>query len=122
MPRIRILLVEDCVDDAELLSIELRHAGMDVALVRVDDERCMRASLAEGIPDLVISDSNLPGFSGRQALTLVRELAPTTPFVFLSGGFDQTMQDSGIAGAADSCLLKEDIAQMPGLIRHLLTS
>ena len=118
--RIRILLVEDCADDAELLAIELRGAGLDVDITRIQDERRMRVSLAESLPDLVVSDSNLPGFSGTRALQLVRALAPTTPFVFLSGGFDQATQDSDIAQAADACLSKQELAQVPGVVRRLL--
>lgn len=118
--RIRILLVEDNRDDAELLSIELREAGMHVDLVRIDDEQGMHASLAEAIPDLVVSDSSLPGFSGLSALQLARELAPGTPFVFLSGGFDPVTLASGNMQTADACVLKQDLAQLPGLIRQLL--
>ena len=120
MSRIRILLVEDCVDDAELLAIELRESGLEVELTRIDDERRMRAYLIDVLPDLIISDSSLPGFSGRQALQMARELAPDAPFVFFSGGFDQAAEESGLARAADICVFKHDLARMPDVVRSLL--
>ncbi len=119
--RIRILLVEDSLDDAELLSIELREAGLVVDMIRIDDEAHMRASLAEAVPDLVVSDSNLPGFSGLTALQLVRELAPSAPFIFFSGGLDQETLASGLLEDADACVSKQDVARMPALIRRLLS-
>ena len=45
----------------------------------------LRRTLAEFKPDLILSDFTLPGFDGLTALEVARELAPETPFIFLSG-------------------------------------
>lgn len=118
--RISILLVEDCLDDAELLSIELRESGLDIEMTRIDDARRLRAWLEQRRPDLVVSDASLPGFSGLDAMQLVREMAPDTPFVFLSGGFESNIEASGLLAQADACLLKQDLARMPAVVRQLL--
>jgi len=117
--RIHILLVEDCLDDAELLAIQLRDAGLPVDLIRIADPHGLRRHLLEATPHLIVSDANLPGFSGRQALQLSRELAPEVPFVLLSGSLDPA-SDSSFADAVDACLSKRDLAQMPETIRRLL--
>lgn len=63
----RVLIVEDEAAIAELLTINLRHAGHDVSWAR--DARQADDAVASGQPDLVILDWMLPGESG---LSLVR--------------------------------------------------
>ena len=83
--RVRILLVEDSELDAELLIEQLLEAGLDAEFLRVDGAEDMRAALAGDPFDLVLSDMELPGFSGYQALEILREHDPRLPFVFFSG-------------------------------------
>ena len=71
--RVRILLVEDSELDAELLIEQLLEAGLDAEFLRVDGAEDMRAALAGDPFDLVLSDMELPGFSGYQALEILRE-------------------------------------------------
>ena len=97
----RILLVDDSRDDAELTEIA----------------DAVRAALAEFDPQLVISDLNLPGFSGGEALELVRAHDPALPFVFLTGSLfvvDEPPAD------VHGLLLKDDLAPLPALVRRLL--
>src|SRR5690606_41284040 len=51
-------------------------------------------SLAAKVPDIVLSDLSMPGFSGYQALRILRELHPQLPFIFVSGtmGEDTAVQ------------------------------
>ena len=72
MPALKILLVEDSADDAELLALELADAGIEASWVRVDREAALKAALADGGHDLVVSDLGLPGFDGLEALRCVR--------------------------------------------------
>jgi CheY-like chemotaxis protein len=114
--RPRILLLEDCEDDAALLTIELSAAGIDAEVRRVATAPDFRAALSIFAPDLVVSDANLPGYSGLEALALVRAQAPDTPFVFLTGDEDKpaAMQD------ADAILGKDEIHTAPTTIARLL--
>ena len=61
---VRILLVEDSELDAELLIEQLHEAGLDADFVRVDAADDLRTALAGAPFDLVLSDMELPGFSG----------------------------------------------------------
>ena len=120
---LRLLLVEDSADDAELTQIELAEAGLDVACRRVEDAAGLREALRAFAPDVVLSDLNLPGFSGEAALALVRELAPGVPFVFFSGQWPPSTRPSESHCPppldADACLLKTQWRQLPDLIRRL---
>ena len=113
----RILLVDDSRDDAELTEIALRDAGLAFHCRRADTADKVRAALAEFEPQLVISDLNLPGFSGQEALELVRAHDPALPFVFLTGSLfvvDEPPAD------VHGLLLKDDLAPLPALVRGLL--
>lgn len=118
-PRKRILLLEDNADDAELLAIELEAAGIQVELQRVVSEQDFRHALGTFAPDVVVSDSNLPGFSGLQALGLVREASPGTPFVFLTGNSDDHPDTQACIQAGDGYLSKDEISAMPGLLARI---
>ena len=71
--RIRLLVVEDDEDDFLLLMATLGRQGLNVSCERVDDADAMKAALAAGGWDAVISDHHLPRFSSTDALRVLRE-------------------------------------------------
>ena len=68
---IRLLLVEDSSDDAELILRALDRGGYPATVTRVEDGAQMEAALARGPWDLVISDHSLPKFDSTAAIRLV---------------------------------------------------
>ena len=82
---LRILLVEDSTDDVDLLRFALEDAGLRFELRPVASEAGLRGALEDFEPDVAISDMNLPGYSGVEALALLQELRPRLPLVLLSG-------------------------------------
>src|ERR1041385_9555349 len=69
---LRVLLVEDSIDDAALIVDELRCAGFDPKWKRVEVEKDYRAGLREA-PEIILSDFALPQFSTLRALALLQE-------------------------------------------------
>jgi hypothetical protein len=61
---LRVLLVEDDANDAELLLERLREDGLVLEARQVDTEDDFREALAQFEPDIVISDLSMPMFSG----------------------------------------------------------
>ncbi len=118
--RWRILLVDDSADDAELIGIELTQGGIDAELRCVDSEVRLLEALALFKPDLVLSDMNMPGFSGLRAIELVREQAPGTCFVFLSGDPGEDLRGFEGLPAPDARLSKDDLRRLPALVRGVL--
>lgn len=112
-PPWRILLVDDCADDAELVCLELAKGGVDAECRRVDSERELLEALPSFSPHLVLSDLNMPGFSGQRAIELVRAHAPAARFAFLSG-------EPADGEAPEARLSKDNLAQLPALVRRLL--
>ena len=120
MATLRLLLLEDSADDADLLAIELAGAGLDADLRRGATRDAYAAALAAFAPHIVVSDYDLPGFSGGEALQMARARDPALPFVVLSGfvAADRPADDG--ARGADAWVCKDDIHEMPSVLRKLL--
>lgn len=116
----RLLLVEDNENDAELLSLELTAAGLAFELRRVETQQDLREAMTAFQPHLVISDSNLPGFSGLEALSVVIELSPATPFMFFSGDDQEHVVADALAHGACGYVSKQHLPRMPAAIAQLL--
>lgn len=116
----RLLLLEDSADDADLLAIELAGAGLQADLRRVATREAYAAALADFTPDIVVSDYDLPGFSGGEALALARAHDPALPFVVLSGFVAEDRPADDRARGADAWVCKDRIQDIPDVLRRLL--
>ena len=82
---LRVLMLEDSAFDAELIQAALAAAYPDPHVTLVADEPGFAHALASGAFDLVLSDVELPGYSGAHALAHCQAVAPELPFIFVSG-------------------------------------
>lgn len=110
---VRVLLIEDSPEDAELISLQLVEAGLEAECVRVDSELDVREALNAGEFDLVLSDLDLPGFSGHRALTMLREFDPVLPFIFVSGTIGEDTAVLALQQGANDYVLKHNTARLP---------
>src|SRR5690242_11222812 len=86
---LRVLLVEDSDDDAELLALELRRQGFDYTTVRVETAGEMAGALENGQHDIVICDYSLPGFSGPAAIDVLQRSQRDVPLIIVSGSIGE---------------------------------
>ena len=117
---LRLLLVEDSADDASLVQQTLRQAGMTLATRQVDSAAAMAAALAEEQWDLVISDYNLPGFNGTDALKLLRKHSPDTPFLVVSGCIGEEAAVALMKAGADDYVMKDNLARLAPAVERSL--
>jgi len=116
----RVLLIEDCLTDAELLALVFDDAGAQIEWRHVSNEAALRAALAEGPVDLVVSDYHLPGFDGLHALSIVRELSPGVPFIFCCGEADLSFERQASEAGAHACVPKREMWKLPAVVAALL--
>ncbi len=116
-----ILLLEDNAADAELICREVNRALPEAVVHHAGTREDFQAALDNLRPDLVISDHNLGrGFSGRDALDLVRKADPDVPFVLVTGSLDEeTAVEYMREGAADY-LLKDRITRLGSAVQNSL--
>ena len=70
--KLRVLLIEDNADDAELAISELRRGGFEVFSDLVQSKRELDECLQRKSYDVVLADYNLPQFRGMEALEMMR--------------------------------------------------
>lgn len=112
---LRVLIVDDSRDDAELTEFALREAGLDVECRSACREDALPAVLEGFSPQLVVCDLNLPGWSGREAVGFLRPRLPEARFVFVTGA----LQEGEDLSPADAVVLKDDLRQLVALARAL---
>ena len=78
---VRILIVEDKPDDADLAKYEIRKTLRDCEFQVVETRESFIRALETFAPDLVLSDYTLPRFDGMKALILTLQNAPLTPLI-----------------------------------------
>jgi two-component system phosphate regulon response regulator PhoB len=101
-----VLVVEDESAIAELIAINLRHAGYEVAVAATADRA--RAAVDRVLPDLVLLDWMLPGESGLQLARAWRGVARTRelPIIMLTARNEEVDKISGLDAGADDYLTK----------------
>lgn len=115
---LRLLHLEDAEGDHQLLLAQLARGGLAADVLRVETQAQYEDALARGAWDAVISDYNLPGFSGMAALELLRATGRTVPFILVSGEIgEDTAVEAMRRGAADY-LLKHNLARLVPALLH----
>jgi hypothetical protein len=117
---LRVLLVEDSADDAELVLHQLRHGGFAVSHQRVIDREAYVTLLLEDTWDLVISDFSLPRFNGLEALTTLRAMNLGLPFILVSGTIGEEVAVKAIQAGAQDYLLKDRLGRLVPAVERAL--
>jgi two-component system response regulator MtrA len=98
-----VMVVDDDQDLAEMLSIVLNGAGMEVDLVGRGDE--VIEVFTANPPDLVLLDVMLPGLDGIEVCKLIREIS-MVPIVMLTAKGDTHDVVLGLEAGADDYMVK----------------
>jgi len=117
---LRVLLVEDSPDDADLILLELNQAVFSVVSERVDTEAKMRAVMEGGKWDVVISDFNLPKFSAHEALAVLHETSADIPFIIVSGCIGEERAVALMREGASDFVMKDKLARLVHVIEREL--
>ncbi len=121
----RVLVVEDEAAIAELIAINLRHAGHAVTLAT--DAEQAQAAVDDVLPDLVLLDWMLPGQSGLALAKRWRSQARTRelPVIMLTARVEEADKIAGLDAGADDYLTKpfstnELMARIRAVLRRKL--
>ena len=117
---IKVLLVEDRIEDAELLLRELRKSGLGIVSRRVETAVELEEALSSFAPDLILSDYTLPGFGGMDALQIAKQRGPNTPFIFVSGTIGEERAVEAMKQGADDYVMKDNRARLAPSVRRAL--
>jgi signal transduction histidine kinase len=113
----RVLHLEDSELDHELMLAHLVRGGLDAETRRVEAEGEFLEALGEPW-DVVISDYNLPGFSGLVALELLKANARDVPFILVSGEIGEDTAVEAMRNGASDYLQKSHLARLVPALLH----
>src|SRR5580698_7299368 len=116
---LKILVAEDNPSDAELAVRQLRRDGFEPDWERVETEADFRDRLHPGL-DLILSDYEMPQFTGIRALELLRESALDIPFILVSGTIGEDTAVMAMKAGASDYLLKDRLARLGQAVDHAL--
>jgi signal transduction histidine kinase len=113
----RVLHLEDSELDHELMLAHLTRGGIHAETRRVESEGAFLEALEE-VWDVVVSDYNLPGFSGLLALELVQAKARDVPFILVSGEIGEDTAVEAMRNGASDYLQKSHLARLVPALLH----
>ena len=88
--KIRLLMLEDSPEDAELIRLELEKTGTEFIIELTDNLHDFSKALEEFQPEIILSDYLIPNFSGLGGLSIAKEKLPDVPYIFVSGHIGKT--------------------------------
>ena len=120
LARVRVLIVEDCEDEALLLTHELERAANDLCWKRVDSPESMQRALDESEWDLVISDHAMPRFSSEDAYELMQRCGKDIPFIIYSGHINENAALCAMAKGVHDFVEKGNVRRLLPVVRREL--
>lgn len=111
---LNVLMVEDNPDDLALLLRTLSRGGYQVNHQCVDNAVSLTEALNSRVWDIVLTDFNLPRFSGATTVTLIREtLGLDVPIIVVSGAIGEETAVQLIKDGAQDYVLKDRLSRLP---------
>ncbi len=116
----KILLVEDELQDAELNIREIRKVLSNSKFEMTEDKPEYLNLLETFIPDIIISDFNMPTFDGLSALRIAQEVCPLTPFIMVTGSINEDTAVECMKAGATDYVLKDNLKRLGAAVMSAL--
>ena len=117
---LRVLMVEDSEEDAELVALALKRGGYEPEVIRVDTRPAMERALDGGSWDVVVADFSMPNFTMQEALAMVRKTGLDIPFLIVSASIIEDTAIRAMRDGAHDFIMKDRLARLaPAVDREL---
>lgn len=117
---INILHLEDNLSDAELIRFELEKAFSDIEIIQVDNKKDFLDCIETEEINLILSDYDVPGFDGMEALQLIKNYYHEIPFIFVSGTIGEEKAVEVLRNGAVDYVLKDNLAKIAFSVNRAL--
>lgn len=111
-PVLRVLHLEDCMQDHLLVKREFLKSGEPVEILCVENLPDFEQALTAKSFDVVLADYRLPGFTALDAWQVMQRLSVRLPFILLSGAIGETAAVQAIQAGISDYLPKEDLPKL----------
>src|SRR2546421_6734607 len=116
---LRLLILEDRPEDADLALHELRRSGYELNWRRVDDEAGFKANLDPEL-DLILADYHQPQFNAIRALKILQDMGLDIPFVIVSGAIGEDLAVAAVRLGAMDYVLKDRLARLGTAVKNAI--
>ncbi len=117
---LKILLLEDSKEDADLITRVIKKSGMNFVTERVDTCDEYVKAIQDFRPDIILSDHSLPQFNSMEALKICKKESALTPFILVTGTVSEEFAVECLTAGADDYLLKGNLTRLPSAILSAL--
>ena len=117
---LKMIIVDDSEDDSDFIQDEIKKAGYELTVARVDSANDLQVALAQGGWDLVLSDHSMPGFSASAALRAFEGSGMDIPFIIVSGAIGEELAVALMRLGAHDFIMKDRLGRLvPAIEREL---
>lgn len=121
-PHLRVLVIEDSIQDAELIQLELERSGYKIVLARVDTEAALRVAILDAVWDVILCDYGLPNYSAEDALEMIRDNLDDIPFILISGTDDEDVAVKMLKLGANDFIYKSNLRRLPLAVQREISA
>lgn len=118
--RLKILFLEDILEDVELVERTLKKEGIEFDMVLVDSKDGFVNAIRNNSFDVILSDHTLAQFNSSEALKICRRLGIMAPFILVTGSVSEEFAITRIKQGADDYILKSSLQRLPSAIINAL--
>jgi CheY-like chemotaxis protein len=120
---VRTMVVDDQEDIRELIRmlIDLANSGLEVSCEAGSGREAL-AKIDFCNPTVVVLDEMMPGMNGIEVATQIAERRPGQPVILCSAYLDDDVRSRGTEAGIAAFLHKDDIRDLPELVRELATA
>jgi putative two-component system response regulator len=120
---LRLLCIDDRVEDTELEVLSLSRAGYSVDATRVASDGELRAALEDDRAfDLALLDYTLPGWDCREALAQLVAVCPDVPVISVAGTIGEEAAVELLKLGAADYVSKDHLARLPYAVGRALNA
>jgi CheY-like chemotaxis protein len=109
---LKVLIIEDCEDDAALIGHYLKSCGFDPQWQRVDRQEDLAAAVDSRRWDLVLCDLSMPQLTPFLAVDCVREINPDIPIIIVTGTVTEGIDIELLQYGVQDVVLKDDLPRL----------
>lgn len=119
-PELAVLVIDESPGLTDAIERQLEQIGIDARARRIESPDELHRVLEDAPPDLVLADYVHPELSGPDALRIVREHQPETPFIFLSEEVGEEVAIEALKSGATDFVRKDHLPRLGAVVRRAL--
>lgn len=117
---LKVLIIDDSMDDVELILRAMKKGGFTVEHGWADSAASLNQTLPTNTWDLVITDHNMMGFSSSDALRIVKEFDEGIPVIIVSGAIGEEVAAEAMRLGVHDYIMKDNLTRLIPAIRREL--